>query len=174
MIQGKMKPHKHTALSVDKGGAIERREGGFTLVEVIVTIVATAILGVIFINFMGTAMSRSTRAVLNVEAEANAQALMEQIVSDYAVEINNANPSGALETIRNRSYPNYLSSAINRRYIRFDTNGNEEILPLGTTSDTLKITVVWDIPDVTEAGDTAITTLLTNSRRSAGDPAVAF
>ena len=53
---------------------------------------ATAILGVIFINFMGTAMSKSTRAVSNVEAEANAQALMEQIVSDYAVKINEGCP----------------------------------------------------------------------------------
>ena len=65
--------------------------------EVIVTIVAAAILGVIFINFMGTAMSKSTRAVSNVEAEANAQALMEQIVSDYTVKINEAGLPDALD-----------------------------------------------------------------------------
>jgi prepilin-type N-terminal cleavage/methylation domain-containing protein len=152
---------------------------GFTLVEVIVTIVAAAILGVIFINFMGTAMSKSTRAVSNVEAEANAQALMEQIVSDYAVEINKADPSGAIETIRTRNFPvgNYPGAAIQgRRYVTLNnTTGDLTVLPESTTSgDTLRVVVVWNIAEAPETGGTAITTLLTKSRLSAADPAVAF
>ena len=168
MIQGKMKSHKHTVFTIDKGGALERYEGGFTLVEVIVTIVATAILGVIFINFMGTAMSRSTRAVLNVEAEANAQALMEQIVSDYTVKINEAGLPDALDYILRKNY----GSSVTKQYITFNSSG--DLVLSVTPTNTLKITVLWDIVDLTDARDTAITTLLTNSRRSAGDPAVAF
>jgi prepilin-type N-terminal cleavage/methylation domain-containing protein len=162
-----------------KGGAAGRGSNGFTLMEVIVTIVAAGILGVIFMNFMGTAMSRSVRSVLNVEAEANAQALMELIVSDYAVEINKADPSGALETIRTRSFPvgNYPGAAIQgRRYVTLNnTTGDLTVLPESTTSgDTLRVVVVWNIPEVPETGGTAITTLLTRTRRNAEDPAVAF
>jgi prepilin-type N-terminal cleavage/methylation domain-containing protein len=148
---------------------------GFTLVEVIVTIVAAAILGAIFINFMGTAMTKSTRAVLNVEAEANAQALMEQIVSDYTVKINEglpaADPPDALDYILRKNY----GASVTKQYITFDSSGNQvgSGIP-GTPTDTLKITVMWDSPDVTQAGGTAITTLLTKSRLSAADPAVAF
>ena len=168
MIQGKMKPYKHTAFTVDKGGAIERREDGFTLVEVIVTIVATAILGVIFINFMGTAMSKSTRAVSNVEAEANAQALMEQIVSDYTVKINETGLPDALDFIFKKDY----GTSVTKKYITFSPSGDQ--VESGSATDTLKITVVWDISDIPQTGGTAITTLLTKSRWSAGDPAVAF
>ena len=142
--------------------------GGFTLVEVIVTIVATAILGVIFINFMGTAMSKSTRAVSNVEAEANAQALMEQIVSDYTVKINETGLPDALDFILKKNY----GTSVTKKYITFDPSGNQ--VESGSATDTLKITVVWDISDIPQAGGTAITTLLTKSRLSAADPAVAF
>ena len=89
--------------------------------EVIVTIMATAILGVIFINFMGTAMSKSTRAVSNVEAEANAQALMEQIVSDYVVKINEASLPDALNFILNKNY----GASVTKKYITFDLSGNQ-------------------------------------------------
>jgi prepilin-type N-terminal cleavage/methylation domain-containing protein len=145
---------------------------GFTLVEVIVTIVAAAILGVIFINFMGTAMSKSTRAVSNVEAEANAQALMEQIVSDYVVKINEgmpvSPPPNALDFIFNKDY----GTSVTKKYITFSPSGDQ--VESGSATDTMKITVVWDSPDVTQTGGTAITTLLTKSRLSAADPAVAF
>jgi hypothetical protein len=137
-------------------------------VEVIVTILAAGILGVIFINFMGTAMSRSARAVLNVEAEGNAQALMEQIVAEYAIEINKADPSGALSTVFGKNYGN----TVTKQYILF-TSGGDLVASVAPT-DTLKITVLWDAPDAPNVGGTAITTLLTNSRRSAGDPPVAF
>jgi type II secretory pathway pseudopilin PulG len=173
MIQGEMKPHKEKYSTSGKGKAREHREGGFTLVEVIVTIVATAILGVIFMNFMGTAMSKSTRAVLNVEAEANAQRLIEQIASDYAVEINKADPSNALDTIFNKTYDaSVYGASVDKKYITFNTSGDQ--VASGTPTDTLKITVTWNVPGVPEVGGGAITTLLTNSRRSAGDAAVAF
>jgi prepilin-type N-terminal cleavage/methylation domain-containing protein len=144
---------------------------GFTLVEVIATIIAVAIISVIFINFMSTAMSKSTRAIEDVEAEGNAQAMMEQIVADYAIEINKADPSNALDTIKNKNYPNYPGSAITRQYITFDSNGNQVVSLIPTR--TLRITVLWNLPDVTNVGGTGLMTLLTQSRNppsSPGDP----
>jgi type II secretory pathway pseudopilin PulG len=149
---------------------IERFSEGFSLIEVIATILVTAILGVIFINFMGTAMSRSARAVLNVEAEAKAQALMERIVAEYAVEINKDNPSDALTTIKSQDH----GSTVTKKFIAFDSNGEVSIERDSPPTDTLKITIVWDTPDAPSSGGTALTSLLTNSRRSSGTPPVAF
>jgi prepilin-type N-terminal cleavage/methylation domain-containing protein len=60
---------------------------GFTLVEVIVTIMAAGILGAIFIQFMGTALNSSWNAVEIVRDEADAEKVMEQIIADYVANI---------------------------------------------------------------------------------------
>ena len=70
--------------------------------EVIVTIVVTAILGAIFINFMGTAMSKSVFAVDYVNSEARTEAKLEEIIADYVSEINKSDPSTALATIKGK------------------------------------------------------------------------
>ncbi len=46
---------------------------GFTLVEIIVTLVAAGILGAIFIHFMGTALDASWNAVEIVRDEAGGE-----------------------------------------------------------------------------------------------------
>jgi len=130
---------------------------GFTLVEVIVTILAAAIMGVIFIQFMGTAMSRSTEALENVRDETNAEALMEQIVADYVLEINKADPTLALKAIEDRNYGPNVAKA----YINFDAGGVEQVLVPPNKSRTLKITV--------QAPGNRLVTLLTESRQ-AGPP----
>jgi prepilin-type N-terminal cleavage/methylation domain-containing protein len=98
---------------------------GFTLVEVIVTILATGILGAIFINFMGTALTASWNAVEITRDEAGAEALMEQIIGEYVEDIN-SNPS----TVLNNIFTTYNGQTINgvaitTQYITFDNSGNE-------------------------------------------------
>jgi prepilin-type N-terminal cleavage/methylation domain-containing protein len=78
----------------------ELNQEGFTLVEVIVTIIATAIVSVIFINFMGTAMSKSTQAVEMVRGEAAAEGLLECIVADYVLKMNQ-DSAHALDNLKN-------------------------------------------------------------------------
>jgi prepilin-type N-terminal cleavage/methylation domain-containing protein len=136
--------------------------GGFTLVEVIVTIMMAAIMGAFFIQFMGTAMSKSTRAVENVREEAAAESIMEQNVADYVTEINKDNPRDALATIRGRSYGNSLVS-VNMGYITFNLSGAKQT----TTSKTRTLQVtVWPV----KAPGNELVTLLTESRQ-AGPPA---
>ena len=55
---------------------------GFTLVEIIVTLVAAGILGVIFTQFMGTALDASWNAVEIVRDESNGEGLMERIIAE--------------------------------------------------------------------------------------------
>jgi type II secretory pathway pseudopilin PulG len=134
---------------------------GFTLVEVIVTILMAAIMGAFFIQFMGTAMSKSTRAIENVREEAAAGSIMEQIVADYVTEINKANPAAALGTIRARSYGTSQVS-VNMGYITFNLSGTKQTT---TLSRTLQVTV-----RPAQAPGNELVTLLTESRQ-AGPPA---
>jgi prepilin-type N-terminal cleavage/methylation domain-containing protein len=142
---------------------------GFTLIEVIVTIIAAAIVGVIFINYMGTAMSKSALIVNYVDSEASAEAKLEEIIADYVAEINKSSPTAALATLKGKSY----GPLVTMQYIRFNISGStatEEVLTT-ETSNTLKVTVGWS-PDLNAEGR-SLSTLLTTSRLP-GSPTVTF
>ncbi len=61
---------------------------GFTLIEVIATIIIMGILAAFFIHFMGTALNRSWQSVELVAGDARAQGLMEKIIAEYVEKIN--------------------------------------------------------------------------------------
>jgi len=146
---------------------------GFTLVEVIVTILAVAIVSVIFINFMGTAMSKSTQAVEIVQGEASAEAALERIIADYVLKTNNdsiTDPIGDLKAdIGSKKYGDNVSAD----YIVFDPaacvppTANHACSTADTsgTPRTLKVTVA--------ATGNDLTILLTRSR-NASSPPIAF
>jgi prepilin-type N-terminal cleavage/methylation domain-containing protein len=137
---------------------------GFTLIEVIVTIIAAAIVGVIFINFMGTAMSKSVRSVEMVQGEASAEALLERIIADYVLKMNqnNATALGLIKTdIDNKTV---YGDNVTATYIIFDSSGNETADTAGSNR-TLKVRVA--------AAGNDLVTLLTRSR-NANSPPVLF
>jgi type II secretory pathway pseudopilin PulG len=141
---------------------------GFTLVEVIVTILMAAIMGAFFIQFMGTAMSRSTRSIEYVRDEAGAEALMEKIVADYVAKIN-SNESTALTDMNKAINTDHIydnapkKESVTAKYIDFDASGNE--IDDSSKLRTLKVLVV--------AGEHRLTTLLAKSRDS-DSPLVPF
>lgn len=136
---------------------------GFTLVEAIVTLVIAAVMGTIFAQLMGTAMSRSVQSVENVRRESAAEALADRILADYLAEINRSDPSGALGVIKGRNY----GAEVAKRYIRFTETGVEDTTHNpDTPSDTLKVTV--------KAIGSDLTFLLTNSRTGVPSPPVPF
>lgn len=114
---------------------------GFTLVEIIVTIVVAGILGVIFMQLMGTALNSSWNAVEIVRDESNAEGLMERIIADYVAYINNdsGDPDSALINI----FTDYNGKTIDgitiaTQYIYFDSSGDEQI----GGSDNLKVVLL--------------------------------
>jgi prepilin-type N-terminal cleavage/methylation domain-containing protein len=140
---------------------IKSNQKGFTLIEVIVTIIAAAIVGVIFINFMGTAMSKSVRSVEMVQGEASAEATLERIIADYVLKMNQ-DEATALNLLWkdikiNKVYGNNVTAI----YINFYPDGNIEDKGDQETR-TLKVTV--------EAAGNDLTTLLTRSRNSNSPP----
>jgi len=135
---------------------------GFTLVEIIVTIVAAGILGVIFVHLMGTALNASWNAVEIVRDESNGEGVMERIIADYVADINN-DPDNALgNVVTNYNGQTIDGITITTQYIVFDAGGNEVPSAL---SDNLK--VVLQAPSQVAPAIRfryPLTTILTKSR----------
>jgi prepilin-type N-terminal cleavage/methylation domain-containing protein len=144
---------------------------GFTLVEIIVTIVAAGILGVIFMHLMGTALNASWNAVEIVRDESNGEGVMERIIAEYVALINN-DPGNALSTIDNYHGQTINGITITAQYTEFDDTG-KEIPP--TSNDNLK--VVLQAPGQVSpaiAGRYSMTTILTKSRTTNDDQIVIY
>ncbi|MGD9123250.1 MAG: prepilin-type N-terminal cleavage/methylation domain-containing protein [Desulfobacterales bacterium] len=140
------------------------RSKGFTLIEIIVSILAAGILGAIFINLMGTALTSSWNAVEITRDEANAEKLLEQIVGEYVVLINGNNPANALNTIATTYGGATIDGvSITTEYITFDSSGNEQT---GGT-DYLKIVLQATGPGAPAiSGRFPLTTILANNRET--------
>ena len=74
-------------------------ESGFTLIEIIVTILLGSVLAALMFQFMGAALTGSSGPVKIVRDSADTEALLEGIIADYIEEIN-TNPSTALQNIQ--------------------------------------------------------------------------
>ena len=133
------------------------KNGGFTLIEIIVTIVVAAVLAAIMVQFVSTAMTRSGDPAAAVRTEAATGTIMEGIVSEYVEQIN-TNPATALALLKTiyASDPN-----VTMTYIRFNAAG-QEVVEDPTATSTLKVTV--------QGTGYEVTTLLTNSRTKSDDP----
>lgn len=142
---------------------IYRRCRGFTLVEIIITLLAAGILGAIFINLMGTALSDSWSTVEMVRDEARGVQVMEHIIADYVTEMN-SDPANALATlIANKDNGDYGPGVL-MQYIEFDAAGIE-VFTAPATSDTLKVTV--------QATGKTLTNIFTNCR-TVNDPLIRY
>jgi prepilin-type N-terminal cleavage/methylation domain-containing protein len=147
---------------------ITSRSEGFTLVEIIVTIVAVGILGAIFINFMGTALTSSWNAVEITRDEANAEKVLEQIVGEYVVLINGNNPQNALSSIvTNYNGRTIDGVSITTQYITFDASGDEQT----GGSDYLKVVLQASGPGAPAiSGRFPLATILANNRETDDNP----
>ncbi len=146
---------------------------GFTLVEIIVTIVVAGILGAIFVHLMGTALNASWNSVEIVRDEAGGEGVMEEIIADYVDEMN-SDPDNALDTlVTNNSNPlKKYGENVTMQYIVFDGAGNEVA---AGSSDNLK--VIMKSPGSISpaiAGRYPLTTILTKSRTTNNDQIVIY
>ncbi len=134
---------------------------GFTLVEIIVTIVIMGILSAFFIHFMGTALDDSWKSVELVAGEAAAEAKLEEIIAYFTSKINDDSQlDNALSMVASQ-----FSGDATMEYIVFSGSGAEEE-DLSGTPRNLKVTI--------EAPGNNLTTILTQSRTQASDPKVGY
>ena len=113
---------------------------GFTLVEIIVTLMAAGILGAIFIQFMGAALDGGWEAVETVRDEAGCEEAMEAIIADY-VKFMNSDPRNALASVFS-TYNGLMMNGnlVTTQYTAFENDGSE-LDPLPPISYNLKVTV---------------------------------
>jgi prepilin-type N-terminal cleavage/methylation domain-containing protein len=146
---------------------------GFTLLEVIVTLIAAGILGAIFIQLMGTALNSSWNTVEIVRDEAGGEGMMEKIIADYVREMN-SDPSNALGNLvtNNSDSSKPYGENVTMQYIDFDGAGNEVA---SASSDNLKVVLKSSGP-VSPAitGRFPLTMILTKSRKITDDPPVLY
>jgi len=142
------------------------RNAGFSLLEIIVTIVVATILGSLMVQFSGTALTSVADSVNVVRGEATAKGVIEHIISDYVQAVNSA-PATALATIVTNIDTNAYGTAvtITRNYTDF-TAGGAEVSPSPAESETLKVTV--------QGEGHSLTVLLSESRVRADDPISRF
>ena len=138
--------------------------GGFTLVEVILTLLAAGILSVFFVNFMGAALDFSWKSVEIVTSDAETEGKMEEIIAYYTSIIND-DPGTALEAVVS-TYNGQSTNDIlvTTQYIGFNSSGDELDQP-PAVSYVLKVTAKGPANE--------LVTILTDSRDSA-DPAVRY
>jgi len=144
---------------------------GFTLVEIIVTIVAAGILGAIFVNLMGTALNASWNAVEIVRDESNGEGLMERIIADYVADINNDPDNALINIFTSYNGQTIDGITITTQYIYFDSSGDEQT----GGSDNLK--VVLQAPSQLAPAIRfryPMTTILTKSRTTNNDQIVIY
>jgi prepilin-type N-terminal cleavage/methylation domain-containing protein len=137
---------------------------GFTLVEVILTLMAAGILSVFFVNYMGAALDFSWKSVEIVTTEAETEGKMEEIIAYYTSKIND-DPDTALSAV----VSSYNGQSINdilvaTQYIEFNSSG-DEIDPALSVSNVLKVSAKGPANE--------LVMLLTKSRDT-GDPIVRY
>jgi len=132
---------------------------GFSLIEIIATIIFMGILAAFFVHFMGTAQTESWKSVDLVAGEAEAEGKLEAIIAYFTSKIN-LDPDSALNAVQTNDF----GSNVVMQYVKFE-GGNETVLSSGTSTN-LKVTV-------TSPGND-LTTILTKSRTKRADPVVRY
>ena len=142
-------------------------ENGFTLVEIIATIIIMGILSAFFIHFMGTALEDSWKSVELVAGEAEAEGDLEEIIAYFTSKINvndNSDLANALGIVKSYVESNFSDDAT-VEYIMFNSSGDEEADSSGENRN-LKVTI--------EAPGNNLTAILTKSRTDSTDPKVGY
>ena len=138
--------------------------GGFTLVEVILTLMAASILSVFFINFMGAALDFSWKSVEIVTSDAETEGKMEEIIAYYTSKINDDPDTALTAVVSTYNGQSTNDILVTTQYIGFDAGG-DEFDPTPSVSYVLKVTAKGPANE--------LVTILTDSRDS-GDPAVRY
>ena len=134
-----------------KNSRLKGRQSGFTMLEVIVTLVVASILGSMLVAYLGTSVEQSGTPVYRLERTLSLQQVLENINSDFNRNRSNASVLGNLQTsvgsvsatTKNNAYGQYV--VVENKFIQF-VSGNEQNDTQGTApEDILKLTLQNDL-----------------------------
>lgn len=126
----------------------DKLNAGFTLVEIIITLLVAVILGAVMMQYLGSAVSQSSTPMKRLLAEAALQAVADNIIgafrqtapSDSAAWNDFQSGIGTAGTDQNNAYGAYR--VLYNDFIQFDAAGNETTDVFGTPpEDILKVVI---------------------------------
>jgi prepilin-type N-terminal cleavage/methylation domain-containing protein len=108
-------------------------QNGFSLIEIIVTLVVAALFGTMFLQYMGTSLTKSAEPVIDVQKAYEVGTIMESLTADYKyLLLTDKNPLTTFEAYiangnieENPPYSYYGDYTAQTSYILFDGDGNE-------------------------------------------------
>jgi prepilin-type N-terminal cleavage/methylation domain-containing protein len=118
---------------------------GFTLLEVVITLIVGSILGAILVQFMGTSMKNSFEPVIMVQNDNGVDEIMERMNADYKMRLlTSADPLGVFRNdVLNgnviANIPYFGEYTRTTQYILFDGTNNE--VPDAVQLRVLKVTI---------------------------------
>ncbi len=126
-----------------------RKNQGFTLLEVVITLIVGSILGAILVQFMGTSMKNSFQPVIMVQDGCGVYEIMEKLNSDYKYRLMTSPVDPLVDFKRDvdegylpASNPYFGEYAVTTKYIIFNVGNEEEDAPLPPpTPNVLKVTI---------------------------------
>ena len=114
-----------------RSSSVFRNQAGFSLLEIIITLVVSALFGTLFIQYMGTSLTKSAEPLVNMKLSHETAEIMERMTADYKrLLITDETPLATFETYItagnvSESSPYYGDYTIQTGYILFDGEGNE-------------------------------------------------
>jgi prepilin-type N-terminal cleavage/methylation domain-containing protein len=131
---------------------IRKKSGGFTLIEVIISLIIAGILGAMLVAFMGTGMMKSANPVLIAQNGAYLNRIMDKMTADYKYQMttalkNNLSPStGVNNLISHLDTANYYSDdshpyTVTKKRISFSGSPPTENSAEDSNSKILKVTI---------------------------------
>jgi prepilin-type N-terminal cleavage/methylation domain-containing protein len=110
----------------------KQREKGFTLLEIIITLVIAAILGTFLVTFMGTAVTKSGEPVARAKQLYELQQVMENIKATYMTMADATDALTRLQTFATgasggTTSQNFGSYTVATKCITFDASGSNYV-----------------------------------------------
>ena len=120
---------------------IYENETGFSLIEIILTIIVGGILAALVVQFMGTSMVRSTEPVSMVQEAFLLSGIMEKITADYT-KLLAEDRATSLTKLKDKVERNiYGQDSSATKFLTFDASGVEETNPCTSDCKILKVTI---------------------------------
>ena len=119
---------------------ILKTSDGFTLIEIILLIILSALFGTLLFQFTGTSVTRSGEEVILVQQGYELTGIMEQMTADYDELIKTDPDSFSLDDFKTNieeNTPEYGYDTYTTAYIQFNAEGVEEL----SGDNLLKVTI---------------------------------
>lgn len=121
---------------------------GFTLIEVIITIVVAAILAGLFVTYIGPNLIGSSVSAARAQDHYELMGIMEKINKDYVQLMKDEDPN-VLDTLQSRiAAGNYGAYTQSTKFITFDASNTEQSAET-PGSNTLKVTITKNDQTIT-------------------------